>query len=214
MPNDNVFTYSYKNEEYTITTTLIGSYNIYNILAVIAVLTLIGISSEQIKKIIPTLNNPSGRLDIVKYNTNSIIIDYAHTPDAIENVLKTAKLITKGNIYTVFGCTGDRDRTKRPVMMKLVTDNSKYAVVTMDDPHTEDPMHIVDDMLEENQNHNYIVIIDRGKAIEKGISLLEENDTLLILGKGHEEFILMGKSKIPFNDKNKVIEILSSVEVK
>ena len=106
------------------------------------------------------LTCPPGRMDIIKYNTNSIIVDYAHTPDAIDKILSTVKKIKHDNIYIVFGCTGSRDRTKRPIMMGLVTNNCKHAIVTMDDPHEEDPMHVVEDMLEGNINSNYEVIID------------------------------------------------------
>lgn len=113
----------------------------------------------------------------------------------------------------VFGCTGSRDRTKRPIMMSLVTNNCKYAVVTMDDPHEEDPMDVVKDMLDGNRNDNYEVIIDRGKAIEKAITLLHENDILLVLGKGHEEYIIMKDKKIPFNDKEHINKIINKVLV-
>ena len=129
-------------------------------------------------------------------------------------VLNTAKLFTKGNIYTVFGCTGDRDRTKRPIMMNVATTNSKYTIVTIDDPHSEDPKHIVEDMLENNTNTNYEVILDRQKAIEKDKSLLKENDTLLILGKGHEKFINYDRVKVPFNDKEEVLKVLDRLKVK
>ena len=205
-----IFTYCYKNQEYQIITNMLGDYNIYNALSVIAVLTLMEFNSLDIKRVMSSLENPSGRLDIINYKTNAIIIDYAHTPDAILNILRTAKLITKGNIYVVFGCTGERDRTKRPIMMDIVTTNSKYAIVTVDDPYNEDPVSIVNDMLEGNKNKNYEIILDRGKAIERAISLLNEEDTLLVLGKGHEEFII-GKEKIPFNDRRKVEELLNQV---
>ncbi len=207
------FNYIHNGEVTTINSPLLGEYNIYNLLSVIVVLENMTIPKDNIVKVITKLTCPPGRMDIIKYNTNSIIVDYAHTPDAIDKILSTVKKIKHDNIYIVFGCTGSRDRTKRPIMMKLVTDNCKYAVVTMDDPHEEDPMHVVEDMLEGNINSNYEVIIDRGKAIEKGISLLNNNDILLILGKGHEEFIVMKDNKIPFNDKNKVNEVLDKISV-
>lgn len=206
--HDTFFTYKYNNEVHKIHSLLLGDYNIYNMLGVITVLALMKFDFYTIDNLMSSLTNPNGRLDIVKFGTNSIIVDYAHTPDAIEKVIKTAKLITDGNIYAVFGCTGDRDRSKRPVMMNIVEENCKYAIVTMDDPHNEDPMHIVKDMIEKNKHDNYEIIIDRGKAIEKGISLLKNNDVLLVLGKGHEEFIIIGKNKIPFNDRKKIEEIL------
>ncbi|HPF83085.1 MAG TPA: cyanophycin synthetase, partial [Bacilli bacterium] len=207
-----IFKYSYNNNEYSVNSSLLGDYNVYNMLSCIAVLTLMNININDILKNIPLLKSADGRLDIVKYDTNSIIVDYAHTPDAISKVISAIKPITKGNLYTVFGCTGDRDRTKRPIMMNIVTSNCKYAIVTMDDPHNEDPMHVVDDMLENNKNNNYEVIINRGDAIKKGISLLEENDSLLVLGKGHEEFIIYGKERIPFNDKKEIEKIIKELE--
>ncbi len=207
------FNYVHNGEVTTINSPLLGEYNIYNLLSVIIVLENMNIPKDDIVKVTTKLTCPPGRMDIIKYNTNSIIVDYAHTPDAIDKILSTVKKIKHDNIYIVFGCTGSRDRTKRPIMMGLVTNNCKHAIVTMDDPHEEDPMHVVEDMLEGNINSNYEVIIDRGKAIEKGISLLKDNDILLILGKGHEEFIVMKDKKIPFNDKNKVNEVLTKISV-
>jgi len=207
------FNYIHNGETTTINSPLLGEYNIYNLLGVIIVLENMNIPKDNIVKVVTKLTCPPGRMDIIKHNTNSIIVDYAHTPDAIDKILSTVKKIKHDNIYMVFGCTGSRDRTKRPIMMKLATNNCKYVVVTMDDPHEENPMHVVDDMLEGNINSNYEVIIDRGKAIEKGISLLKNNDILLILGKGHEEFIVMKDKRIPFNDKNKVNEVLEKISV-
>ena len=147
-------------------------------------------------------------MDIVNYKSNSIIIDYAHTPDAMMNVINTVKELCKGNIYIVFGCTGDRDRTKRPIMMDIALSNSTYSIVTCDDLHNEEFVNIVADMEEGVKKHNYSVIRDRGKAISKAIDMLDQNDVLLILGKGHEEFIIDKNLKIPFNDHKVVIKLL------
>ena len=166
------------------------------------------IKQEEIKKISYELKTPSGRMETIRYNNSSIVIDYAHTPDAIEKIINTMKEVTKGNIYTVFGCTGDRDRTKRPIMLKLVTSLSRYAIVTNDDPHFEDPIQIVNDMIS-GEAKNYEIILDRKQAIRKGISLLKEYDTLLILGKGHEEYMIIKDKKIPFKDSSAVEEILN-----
>ncbi|MEG0576280.1 MAG: UDP-N-acetylmuramoyl-L-alanyl-D-glutamate--2,6-diaminopimelate ligase [Bacilli bacterium] len=187
---------------------LLGDYNVYNLLSDIVVLEKMGIKKEDIIKVIPSLTCPPGRMDMIINKTNSIIVDYAHTPDAINKVLETVKKVCKNNIYVVFGCTGSRDRTKRPIMTQLVLKNVKKAIITIDDPHDEEPIQVVDDMLLGNKNSNYIIELDRGQAIKTAISYLEENDILLILGKGHEEFIIKGKERIPFNDKKKVIEIL------
>lgn len=196
----------------TIDTPLIGNYNIYNLLVVIVVLHDLAVSFEEIKKLALTLRAPDGRMDTVAYGTNSIIIDYAHTPDAIRKIIDTMRSVTRGNIYVVFGCTGDRDRLKRPIMAKVVTDMTTYSIMTIDDPHNEDPNQIIHDMLSGLENSNYEVILDRRKAIRRGIDLLKEDDILLILGKGHESVILFKEKKIPFNDKEEVKKYLQEKE--
>lgn len=203
-------TYSHNNSKQHLISKLIGKYNVYNLLSTIVVLDLIGISQDKITNLVPLLESPSGRMETIIYKNNSIIIDYAHTPDAMEKIITTIKEVTKGNIYTVFGCTGDRDRTKRPIMMQIATILSKKVIVTNDDLHFEDPSQIVEDMLKENKNENYEVILDRKKAIEKGISMLNEGDSLLILGKGHEEYMIIKDQKIPFKDFNVVHDIINS----
>lgn len=204
------FKYKHNEKEKTLKTKLIGKYNIYNLMSMIAVLNEMGIDNEIIEKVIPSLSAPSGRMDNINYKINNIIIDYAHTPDAITNIINTVKEVTNGDIYAVFGCTGERDRTKRPIMLDIVTDECKYAIVTNDDPHEEDPNQIVADMIEGITKDNFEVILDRREAIIKGISLLNGNDSLLILGKGHEEFMIVGKEKIPFNDRKVVMEYLNT----
>ncbi|MDD2377326.1 MAG: UDP-N-acetylmuramoyl-L-alanyl-D-glutamate--2,6-diaminopimelate ligase [Bacilli bacterium] len=204
------FKYVYNGVEHEITSSLLGDYNVFNMLVNIIVLTNLGISDEDIKNIIPKVKAPAGRMDTVMYKNNSIIVDYAHTPDAIEKIINAAKNVTTGNIYTVFGCTGDRDRTKRPIMTKMVTDLCKYAIITNDDPHYEDPEQIVSDMTTNLTNTNYEVCLDRKEAIIKGINLLEDNDILLILGKGHEEVMIVKDKKIPMNDKRIVLEYLKN----
>lgn len=193
-------------------TPLIGNYNIYNILVVTILLLQIGLSKEEVKHIISKLKAPDGRMDTVAYGTNSIIVDYAHTPDAIKNLLDTIKGVATSKVFVVFGCTGDRDRLKRPIMTKLVTDMVDYAIITIDDPHNEDPRQVVSDMTDGLNNTNYEIILDRGKAIQKGIDLLKEEDILLILGKGHENVIQVKDKKIPFNDKEEVIKYLKEKE--
>ncbi len=204
-----IFTYvNPLKQEFVVKTPLIGKYNLYNLMGVIVSLKEYGFSDDNIVSILKNLKAPNGRMDIIPYHNNSIIIDYAHTPDAIEKIIRTVKDVTHGKIITVFGCTGDRDRMKRPVMMQLVTNLSDYAIVTSDDLHNESFMHILNDMLENNKNTNYEVISDRARAINKGISLLKENDVLLILGKGHEEFMIVKDEKIPMNDRKIVLDIL------
>ena len=192
-------TYTHDGKDITLISKLIGKYNVYNLLSTIVILYLIGIGQEKQESLISVLDAPSGRMETIIYKNNSIVFDYAHTPDALEKIITTIKEVTKGNIYTVFGCTGDRDRTKRPIMMKLATNLCKKVIITNDDPH-----------LKNNENSNYEVILDRKKAIEKGIEMLDDYDSLLILGKGHEEYMIIGDKKIPFKDSNIVEEIINS----
>ena len=208
------FKLNIKGKSYNVKSNLIGKYNMYNLLCAITLLDQMNIDIYDILRVAEFVTAPPGRVDIVNYKTNLIIIDYAHTPDAMKNVYDLVNEINKENIYTVFGCTGDRDRTKRPIMMQLATNNSKHVILTSDDLHNEDFNQIVSDTINNVEKNNFEVIQDRGKAIEKGISLLKEKDILLILGKGHEEFIIIKDKKIPFNDKNVVQKLIGvNVEV-
>lgn len=207
-----IIDFKLKDKNLKVVSPLLGEYNIYNLLCSIIIMDNLNIDLDEISNTVQSLSCPPGRMDTVKYGTNSIIIDYAHTPDAMEHILNTVKKTTKGNIYTVFGCTGERDREKRPMMMDIATSISSKVIVTIDDPHNEDVNQILDDMLKENKRNNYEICLDRGKAIEKGISLLNDKDILMILGKGHEEVIIYKDERIPFNDKKHVEQILKSLE--
>lgn len=191
-----------------IETKLMGRYNIYNLLSVISILKEMKFKNEEIINVISNIEPPVGRMDKIEYGTNSIIIDYAHTPDGLENFISTVKEFAPSDIYIVFGCTGDRDRTKRAIMTEIVGKYAKKFIITNDDPHNEDPENIVNDMLEKYELDNYEVCLDRKEAIIKGMNCLKENDILLILGKGHEEVMIIKDKKIPFNDKKIVLEYL------
>ncbi len=207
------FVYEYENELHSIKTPLLGKYNVYNILIVLSVLHTLKIDFNMIKEAILNTLAPAGRMDKINYNTNSIIIDYAHTPDAVEKIIDTVKEVSTAKIYTVFGCTGDRDRTKRPIMFDIISNKSDHVIITNDDPHDEDELLIVKDILEGTSKTNYEVCLDRKVAIKKGIELLKENDCLLILGKGHEEYIIIKDKKIPFNDKAVVLSLLDEIKI-
>lgn len=202
------FVYQDQEDSYKIKTRLLGRYNIYNVLVVIAILREMKFSVDLVNTVIPKLKPPVGRMDTVLYGSNSIIIDYAHTPDALENVFKTVQEFKKRNIYVVFGCTGDRDRTKRPIMTRMVGEISQYFIITNDDPHMEDPKQIVQDMIAGYQGDHYEICLDRRLAIRRAIDLLETDDILLILGKGHEEFMIIKREYIPFNDQQEVLNYL------
>lgn len=194
-----VFRYEYKGAISEIKTNLIGKYNIYNLLVALIVLEQLKITIN--KSFLSQLESPSGRMEMINYKNNLIIIDYAHTPDAMEKIISTTKEATKGDIYVVFGCTGSRDRLKRPIMAKMATDMCKFSIFTSDDLHEEPFEQIIDDMIDSLENTNYEICKDRKEAIHRGISKLKENDVLLILGKGHEEVMIIGNEKIPFHDR-------------
>jgi len=206
------FTYIHNDKEYVVASRLLGKFSIYNLMTVITFLDSLNVDMEKALKIISKIKAPVGRMDTVLYKNNSIIIDYAHAPDSFEKIIETARDICKGNIYTVFGCTGDRDRTKRPIMMNIAVSLSKFVIVTNDDPHNEDENKIVKDMLEGNKYKNYEICLDRKKAIIKGINMLENEDILLVLGKGHEEYMIIKDRKIAFNDKKVVEEYLEKLK--
>ena len=210
--NNTVISVNYKNKIYKYDYPLIGKYNIYNVLLTLTLLNQLGISMSDID--FKGIKSPDGRMDMIKYGSNSIIIDYAHTADAMDNIYKTVKPICKGSIITVFGCTGSREREKRPIMMNIALTNSDYVIVTEDDLHEEEFEDIVKDMTNGVTNNHYEVIKDRGKAIKKGIEKLTNNDILLILGKGHEEYIIIGNDHIPFNDHKEVTKLIDKMQVR
>ena len=205
-----IFRLNIKNNAYDICSPLIGEYNIYNLTCAISLLCEMNVDINKIISVISDVKCPPGRLDIVKFKDNLIVIDYAHTPDAMENVFKIINGMNKKNVYTVFGCTGDRDKLKRPIMMNIALDNSNQVIVTSDDLHDEDFNSIVGDMISNTISNSYEIIADRAKAIERGLNLLKSNDILLILGKGHEEYIIIKDKKIPFNDKEEVKKLIKS----
>ena len=206
---NNIFTVVNNNKEYTFTTKLLGKHNIYNSLASIIVLNKIGYSFEEINNVLTIVSGPKGRMENISYNNNNIIIDYAHTPDGIANVLNTTKELHPNKIITIVGCGGGTgsDRTKRSEMGNLVLSISDKTIFTNDNPRDEDPNQIINDLLKEKINNNYIIELDRKKAINKGINMLTNNDILLILGKGHENYQIIGNNKTHFNDKETVLEI-------
>lgn len=187
---------------------LLGEYNIYNTLAVIIILEKLGFDFKQIYDVVFSLEPPTGRMEKIKFNDSLVIIDYAHTPDATYKIISSAKTFCKGKIYTIIGCGGNRDNDKRAKMGLISTTLSDYVIFTSDNPRNEDPEKIIDDMLQLIDRKNYEIIINREKAIKKGIQKLKENDILLILGKGHEEYQIIGTEKKYFSDKKIVLDML------
>uniref|UniRef100_UPI0005AA6FDA Mur ligase family protein n=1 Tax=Faecalimicrobium dakarense TaxID=1301100 RepID=UPI0005AA6FDA len=190
-----------------------GKFTVYNTLGIIAACYILKIPIEIIKDKLKSTKGVEGRFESVK-NTKgfNVIVDYAHTPDALENILIAAKEFAKGKVITVFGCGGDRDKTKRPLMGKIAQDNSDIAIITSDNPRTEDPNFIINDILNgiDKINQNYIAIENRKEAIYKAIELADNNDVVIIAGKGHENYQIIGKIKHHFDDKEVAREAIEN----
>ncbi len=188
-----------------------GRFSVYNSLAVIGACYVMDIPKEIIIEGLKNTKGVPGRFETINSSKGfSVIVDYAHTPDALENILKTGKEFAKGKIITVFGCGGDRDKTKRPLMGSISQKYSDFTIVTSDNPRTEKPHDIIEDILEgiNKENQNYEIVIDRKEAIAKAISKVNEGDIVIIAGKGHEDYQIIGTEKIHFDDKEIAKEIL------
>lgn len=194
--------FEYNNKIYN--TKIKGEYNIKNLIPSIIILDKMNIDS---RKIIPQLCLPPGRMQIINYKNNNIIIDYAHTPDAMEKIISTVKIMNYNKIITIFGCGGNREKEKRPKMGEIASLLSDYVILTNDNPRDENPKEIIRE-IKQNMNNNYKIIYDRKKAIQEGIKMLKENDVLLILGKGHEEYQIIDNKKIFFSDLYTVYDII------
>ena len=200
--------FSYENKDYDVVINMVGSYNVYNYLTCLLLVHKLGFSIDEIIEKTKELKAPDGRMEIINYKDNSIFIDYAHTPDAVINVLKNAMEYKKGKIVTIIGCGGDRDRTKRPIMGRAAEEYSDYVIFTDDNPRTEDHIQIMNDIISGINKDNHEVIYDRKEAIRKGIDLLDSNDLLMILGKGHEDYQILGHEKVHFSDKEEVLKYI------
>ncbi|MCX7954153.1 MAG: UDP-N-acetylmuramoyl-L-alanyl-D-glutamate--2,6-diaminopimelate ligase [Bacteroidales bacterium] len=198
-------------------TKLIGTHNVYNILAIYACSVLLGFNEDLILSNISLLDPVDGRLELIKSNNGiNIFIDYAHTPDALFNVLKTLNDIKKENskIIVVVGAGGNRDKTKRPEMAKVSAEMSSTLILTSDNPRNEKPEDIINDMksgLDEKLSEKTLVIIDRKEAIKTAIKLAQKDDIILIAGKGHETYQEINGIKYYFNDKEVVKNFIREI---
>lgn len=190
-----------------------GLYNVYNALVCIAVCDLLKLSYEKINAALKEATVP-GRCQRVGKSHNldfSIIVDYAHTPDGLENILSTVKQVTKGRVIAVFGCGGNRDTVKRPQMGEIATRIADIAIVTSDNPRKEEPTLIIEDILKGiKDKDNYITIENRYDAIKKAIELAKPEDSVVIAGKGHEDYQILKDETIHFDDREVVEEILQN----
>lgn len=204
-----IFKFEYLNHEYQARLNMVGRYNIYNYLIALLLVNKLGVKIEDILALNDKLKAPAGRMELLKYGTNSIFVDYAHTPDAVINVLKSAEEFKNGRIITIIGCGGDRDATKRPIMGKAALEHSDYVIFTSDNPRSEDPQMILDDITNGLSGSNFEIEVDRQKAIIKGMQQLKHNDILMILGKGHEYYQITKTGKHHFSDQEEVMKYIT-----
>ena len=184
----------------------------YNALTVLGTVLQMGVGLEEACKSLSTATGVKGRVEVVPTDGDyTILIDYAHTPDALENVLKSMRQVTEGRLVALFGCGGDRDRKKRPIMGRIAQENADFVIVTSDNPRTEQPEAIVAEILAgmDESRANMQVIVDRPKAIEWAIEHHQPGDVIVLAGKGHEDYQVIGKTKIHMDEREIVAEILN-----
>ena len=180
---------------------LIGKFNIYNSLAALAAATAFGIPLRAAILALATAPSVPGRLQLVPGKRNyQVYVDYAHTDDALHNVLRTLRELNPHRLIVVFGCGGDRDRAKRPLMGRAAEQWSDYAIITSDNPRSESPEAIIRDVEQSFRGNNYEVVVDRGEAIKRAVALAEARDIVLIAGKGHETYQQFAHETIAFDD--------------
>lgn len=190
-----------------------GRFSVYNALAVISAALLLGLELKDVCSALATAKGVKGRMEVVPTQGNyTMLIDYAHTPDAVENVLRSVREVSRGRVVILFGCGGDRDKTKRPIMGSIALELADFAIITSDNPRTENPRAIIDDILAgvNAPKNRYTVIEDRIKAIEYAIDNHLEGDVIILAGKGHETYQIVGREKHHMDEREIVAEHLSN----
>lgn len=203
-PKGTKFTVHGPSGDFLLTMRLTGLFNVYNALAACAAAFGAGLAPEVVRAGLEGVSGVRGRFELVDQGQDfTVVVDYAHTPDGLENVLRTARSITSGRLWVVFGCGGDRDRGKRPLMGELATRLADVAVLTSDNPRSEDPSRILREVEAGavSGGGTYSVEPDRREAINVALSGARPGDTVVIAGKGHEDYQLVGTSRLPFDDR-------------
>ena len=190
---------------------LIGRPNIYNTMAATGAALSLGISMKSIREGIDALKGVPGRMELVKEGQDyTVIVDYAHSPDSLDNLLKTVSRLPHEKIIVVFGCGGDRDRTKRPIMGEIAAKLGNFVIATSDNPRSEDPLAILNEIEPGLRMGSapYKIVPDRREAIKSAISMASKGDAVVIAGKGHEDYQIIGKQVIPFDDRKLAAELI------
>lgn len=198
------FTLVYGGKEYEAHLAIPGKFSVYNALCAAGAAIELGIDMETIIKGLADAKGVIGRVEVVPTDTDyTVIIDYAHSPDGLENIISTVKEFAKGRVITLFGCGGDRDTTKRAVMGEIAGKLSDYSIITSDNPRTEDPKKIID-MIEAGMKRtdgDYTVIVDRREAIGYALDFAKKDDVIILAGKGQETYQIIGKEKHDFDER-------------
>lgn len=197
-------------KNYEVETNLRSKFNVYNYLTCLALLNNLGFSIDEIAEVTKSIYPPKGRCEQIAVNGGEAVIDYAHTPDAVDKIISAFLENKKGKVITIVGCGGDRDPLKRQIMGNIASEKSDYVIFTSDNPRTEDPKAILDDIIKGVRKDNYEVEIDRPTAIRKGLDMIGKNDVLLILGKGHEDYQIIGHTKHHLDDAEEVKKYLEA----
>ncbi len=190
---------------------LVGRHNVYNVLAAAGAAYGLDLVPPVIQKGVSTTTIVPGRMERIR---DAIYVDYAHTPDALKNLISTAREFTTGRVIVVFGCGGDRDQKKRPLMGKTATELADYVIITSDNPRTEDPGKIIEAIRSGVTRSNCTAIEDRFEAIKAALAMATPDDSVLIAGKGHEDYQILGTQKRPFSDRAAVEEIVARGETR
>ena len=206
------YTLNFHSSSVEIEQNLFGKFNISNCLGVIGASLLLGIDMNTIKRGIEKVNFVPGRFNVKNIAGVKYIVDYAHTPDGLENVLRAAREICDGNLISVFGCGGDRDRTKRAIMGEVSSNLADFSIITSDNPRYENPKSIINDIISQYMLDNYTTEIDRRKAIRKAADIATPGDVVVISGKGVENYIDQNGHKRPYSDYEVLEEIESARE--
>lgn len=207
------FVLNYEGKEYHVELGIPGKFSVYNALTALSALAVSGIPVDRAVSCLKKARGVKGRVEVVNTGRDfSVIIDYAHTPDGLDNVLQTIRGFAKGRVITVFGCGGDRDKGKRPKMGKIASEMSDYCVVTSDNPRTEDPNAIIEDIMVgvREGGGDYTVVPNRFEAIEFALDHAKKDDIILLAGKGHETYQILADRTITFDEREIVRKLLDA----
>jgi UDP-N-acetylmuramoyl-L-alanyl-D-glutamate--2,6-diaminopimelate ligase len=194
--------FTFKGENYSVELNMVGEFQVYNVMCAAGLAAACGINAENIFASLKNLTTVAGRMEKIEYkDVGEIYIDYSHTPDALEKALMTLRTYCQNKLIVAFGCGGDRDTTKRSEMGAIATKYADLTIITDDNPRTEDPIQIRNDIKAKLDPRTYTEIAPREEAIKFGLKSMQVGDIFLIAGKGHEDYQIIGKTKFPFNEK-------------